>query len=156
MLPETRSAAKVDTPAIGGAVYEKVTQKATIRIKILAVPQQADHFALHEFPVALGRFRSVALHGLSRWPGQARDGELRLGLQDDYLLLNALGDELGQRFFDLGLAEKGSPVERPQPVHSGPRVRTSGKRGIHQAMGQDTGAGGDRGGRTAVFPQIEP
>lgn len=39
-----------------------------------------------------------------KWKSKAdRHGKLRLGLQDVYELLNALGDDVGKRFVDLGL-----------------------------------------------------
>jgi len=46
----------------------------------------------------------------SQWASRARDGFLYLGLQEDYRLLNALGDDLGRRFYDLGLDGRKSPL----------------------------------------------
>jgi CRISPR-associated protein (TIGR02710 family) len=40
-----------------------------------------------------------------RLPVRGKDGSFKLGLQEDYVLLKSLGDELGVRFNDLGLAE---------------------------------------------------
>lgn len=46
------------------------------------------------------------------WQPRSDEGRLRLGLQDSYRLLGELGDPLGQRFRDLGLAQRGqSPLE---------------------------------------------
>jgi CRISPR-associated protein (TIGR02710 family) len=46
----------------------------------------------------------------SEWSLRIRDGQLKLGLQEDYELLEALGDPLGRRFAELGLAD---PVQSP-------------------------------------------
>ena len=39
----------------------------------------------------------------SQWQSKAQDGQLKLGLQDDYALLTALGDDVGSRFEELKL-----------------------------------------------------
>lgn len=44
------------------------------------------------------------------WRGKAKDDTLKLGLQDVFELLRALGDPLGERFAELGLAERKSPL----------------------------------------------
>jgi CRISPR-associated protein (TIGR02710 family) len=47
----------------------------------------------------------------NEWRGRSQDGIVRLGLQDDYLLLNTVSDELGMRFEKLGLSDqKRSPL----------------------------------------------
>lgn len=47
----------------------------------------------------------------SQWRHRAREGSLPpLGLQDDYQLLKALGDGLGQQFEEIGLTGKESPL----------------------------------------------
>ena len=47
-----------------------------------------------------------------RWTHAAREGLLKLGLQDAYELLSALGDPLGAHFESLGLAGQGGSAER--------------------------------------------
>lgn len=43
----------------------------------------------------------------SEWASKAdEEGTLKLGLQDDYALLQALGDDLGRLFVELGLADR--------------------------------------------------
>ncbi|HEY5953785.1 MAG TPA: TIGR02710 family CRISPR-associated CARF protein, partial [Terrimicrobiaceae bacterium] len=42
----------------------------------------------------------------SEWQTRARNGMVSLGLQDDYALLEALGDELGSRFKEKGMADR--------------------------------------------------
>jgi CRISPR-associated protein (TIGR02710 family) len=44
------------------------------------------------------------------WSARAIDGCVKLGLQDDYRLLEALGDPVGQRFVDIGLSSDKSPL----------------------------------------------
>lgn len=44
----------------------------------------------------------------TKWSSRTKEGKLLLGLQDDYQLLETLGDKLAQRFKDLGLAGKES------------------------------------------------
>lgn len=44
------------------------------------------------------------------WEGRAEGGAVALGLQDDYRLLKELGDEVGRRFFEDGLAGARSPL----------------------------------------------
>jgi CRISPR-associated protein (TIGR02710 family) len=44
------------------------------------------------------------------WKGKAKDEMLKLGLQDVFELLRQLGDPLGERFTELGLAERKSPL----------------------------------------------
>ncbi len=54
----------------------------------------------------------------TRWASRADNGAVALGLQDDYALLDALGDPLGQAFISAGLADRGkSPlVARNQSI----------------------------------------
>jgi CRISPR-associated protein (TIGR02710 family) len=42
----------------------------------------------------------------TQWSGRAQEGIVSLGLQDNYALLAALGDPLGQRFIDLRLNQR--------------------------------------------------
>jgi CRISPR-associated protein (TIGR02710 family) len=44
------------------------------------------------------------------WAARADEGILKLGLQDDYALLAALGDPLGKTFQDAGLSGRESPL----------------------------------------------
>lgn len=53
-----------------------------------------------------------------RWRGRAESGKLRLGLQDDYELLDALGDETGKAFkeFELHEHERSPLTSRNQSI----------------------------------------
>ena len=42
----------------------------------------------------------------TQWSSRLEDGLVRLGLQDDYALLNAVADPLGERFVQLGLNDR--------------------------------------------------
>jgi len=42
----------------------------------------------------------------TRWASRAENGAVAIGLQDDYALLEALGDPLGRAFADAGLADR--------------------------------------------------
>jgi CRISPR-associated protein (TIGR02710 family) len=44
------------------------------------------------------------------WAARAREGVVALGLQDDYALLAALGDDTGKEFQDAGLSGTNSPL----------------------------------------------
>lgn len=46
----------------------------------------------------------------TKWTARANEGVVALGLQDDYALLAALGDPLGQKFQDAGLSGARSPL----------------------------------------------
>lgn len=46
----------------------------------------------------------------TKWVPRANEGVIALGLQDDYALLAALGDDIGRKFQDAGLSSQTSPL----------------------------------------------
>jgi CRISPR-associated protein (TIGR02710 family) len=77
-----------------------------------AIEAYAQNRMLEHFKIASG---AVPVENLpsplkERWAPHARDGLLKLGLQDDYELLGALGDPAGQRFAELKLNDRESAL----------------------------------------------
>jgi CRISPR-associated protein (TIGR02710 family) len=81
-------------------LYRAIEASAQIRVR--------DHHRLPDNGRIPLSFLPMALQ--EKWKGMEQSGEVRLGAQDHYALLKELGDELGQRFFELGLHEKESPL----------------------------------------------
>ncbi len=81
-------------------IYRAIEAIAQLRLR--------DHHNIDTAKTPLDRVPDP-LH--SKWKSRVRDGLLRLSLQDDYQLLESLGDELAQRFRDLSLSGEKSLLE---------------------------------------------
>ena len=66
-----------------------------------------DRYKLDSGAVPLGKLPKSLQ---DKWSSRALDGMLKLALQDDYALLRELGDDLGRKFTELGMAGEKSPL----------------------------------------------
>jgi CRISPR-associated protein (TIGR02710 family) len=74
-------------------LYRAIEAVAQVRLRQQHAIPETEHVPLDRVPESLR----------GRWASRAEEGQIKLGLQEDYALLAELGDPLGQRFQDLRL-----------------------------------------------------
>jgi CRISPR-associated protein (TIGR02710 family) len=119
---------------------------------------------------AAAQVRLAAEHGISdtgcvpvealpeslraRWSDRAEGGTVTLGLQDAYRLLAALGDQLGQRFVELQLDLKTSPLATRNQSVLAHGFRAVGQQAFEQLWGKVLELCDIRENVLPVFPKL--
>jgi CRISPR-associated protein (TIGR02710 family) len=110
-------------------LYRAFEALAQIRLRQQHGIEDTKNVCVEKLPAALR----------AQWAGRARDGAVMLGLQDAYRVLKECGDDLGRRFFELGLADdQRSPlVARNQSIlaHGFEPVGTAVYDQLHERLG---------------------